>query len=71
MFERIDNYLCFSWDKKEIEKLLGLTLTQKQFDKFANELSIPGDTFEDMVLSMFDVIIEEILAEDACNQSNQ
>lgn len=66
MFERIDNCLCLSWDKGEIEDLLDVSLTQAQFEQFVIELQDPDGTFEDMVLGMFDVILEEILAEDAC-----
>jgi len=61
-----DGIVCV-WSKAEIEASLGFNFSEKQFDKFIDELQNPDGTFEDMALATFDVVAEEILAEEACS----
>ena len=59
-----DGFVCV-WSRAEIESSLGYKLSDSQFGKFIDELQNPAGTFEDMALATFDVVIEEVLAEEA------
>ena len=71
MIQPLKDGLVAVWSRAEIEEALGLTLSDAQFQSFVNELNDPEGVFEDMALSMFDVILEEILATDACKTAQE
>jgi predicted NUDIX family phosphoesterase len=59
--------ITLTWTKQEIEEELNVSITDRQFITFLHELNDPSGTFQDMALAMFDVVLEEILATDACS----
>jgi hypothetical protein len=66
MIKKLTNGIVIVWSKTEIEEALNTTLTDEQFDAFYQELQNPSGTFEDMSFSIFDIVLEEVLAIEAC-----